>query len=201
MVPSSEILLLTFAHPRRAMGLARYARGGALAAMVVVGSGISMSTAAMMALSGRLSPGMGAMGVAMVLLGGAVLFVADWWAVVMGAHFGAGLMGRQGRLRDTFIAIGLAYAPLLLSCPLALLLTMLGLGGIVMTWLIVFPVLVVWSFVLAVMGVRQTYGLSSGAALMSIIVPWLVWGLALCGGLVLVEFGFVFFILSGVFAS
>jgi len=110
------------------------------------------------------------------------LVVSLW--IIAGAltHAIARALRGYGKLSLLYMVLGLSSLPFVLSAPLAVLFSSLGIAGIFLYGLVLVP-LYIWSLVLIIMGVREVYYLKTGPAAVSVLAPWLIMPLPVFGAL------------------
>lgn len=108
-----------------------------------------------------------------VIIAGALVYEYFKWFVYSGAlHLLADLAGGSGKAAGVLVVTGLASLPALLFLPVQILITFWGgnwMAGLI-NFLIMLSVLI-WGFILVVIGMRETQRLSTGSAVLVSLLP------------------------------
>ncbi|MDD3653258.1 MAG: YIP1 family protein [Desulfotomaculaceae bacterium] len=98
-----------------------------------------------------------------------------WFGFSAALHLFAGLLGGGGAAAGVFAAVGLANLPSILFIPVNLLIYMMGEGKVIVTVLsgVTGLIVVVWTAILLVIGLKQVHGLTTGWSVLIVFSPFL----------------------------
>jgi len=97
--------------------------------------------------------------------------LATWLFLGGLIHAAANLMGGYGNFGRFLAALGLAAAPFILCTPCGLLLSLLGGTGSLLYSIPVLPLIVLWAWILVIIGIKEIYALSAGGAVVASLLP------------------------------
>jgi len=168
---SAQVAYALITHPADAMRRIRTDRAPGWAVVMLVAASVSFAVGfalASAAHGGGRGPGMLA-----AFVGSRVVMALGAW-IFVGAltHSAACLMGGYGHLVKFLTAYAMASMPFTLCTPAALLLSLLGGLGLPLLVVVVLPVLALWWWGLTISGIKELYGLSTGAAVVASILPY-----------------------------
>ena len=170
---NAQITYALITHPSAAMRKIRTT--GALGSGIVMLLAASISTAlAYSVLSAEAIGPLPAWKLAVFALFGTATVFALWLFMGGLTHSAACLMGGYGNFGRFLTAYGLTSAPFTLCAPAVVLLAPLGGTGASLFVLAVLPLIIVWAWVLNVIGIREIYGLSVGGATVASLLPCLL---------------------------
>lgn len=104
-------------------------------------------------------------------VGDAVIGAIGFFIGIGAVHLVARWLGGRAGFPAALSALGLASTPLLLYAPLYVVAAITGLGGLAVLGMVA---LGLWSVVLDVLAVRETYGVSTGRAIAALLLSGFV---------------------------
>ncbi|OAT79753.1 Yip1 family protein [Desulfotomaculum copahuensis] len=107
---------------------------------------------------------------------GLVLQYVKWYVFSALIHLTAGLTGGRGRAAGTLTVVALSVLPSIILVPVDLILLLAGLHGPAVTVVMILLglLILVWSVVLVVLGLREVHAISTGQSLIAVLLPPLV---------------------------
>jgi len=173
----TELTYQLMVHPGEAMTRASRSQAWGIGLLALLAATLSWHISSAILWRGVLPAGPATLVVLLPIR--AVLVLVLWIIAAALTHAVARGLKGYGTLSGLFLVLGLATLPFVLLAPLAVLTSAVPGGGVV--FFLCLLVLCVWSLVLAVKGVRRVYYLTSGAAAISVLLPWLLLPLAVLG--------------------
>lgn len=170
---NAQIAYALITHPTAAMR--RLRTTGALGSGITMLVAASVSTSVAWAVISAAAAGaVGPLVLAAFALFSTASVFALWLFLGGLTHSAACLMGGYGNFGRFLAAYGLVSAPFTLCAPAIILLSPLGASGTALFFLAVVPLIIVWAWVLAIIGIKEIYGLSAGTATVASLLPCLL---------------------------
>ena len=170
---NAQVTYALITHPTLAMRMVRTTKALGTGIVMLLAASISSAVAFTLLKAEATGPKAPAVLITYVAIVLVTSFV--WWLFMGGLiHASAGLMGGYGNFPRFLAAGGLALAPFTLCTPIVLLLSLLGGLGGVLYIMPIQPLILIWSWVLLIIGIKEIYGLSVGSAVVASLLPILI---------------------------
>jgi len=168
---SAEVAYALITRPSHAMRRIRSAGSPGSSALMLIAASASFAVSFLLTsalYTGGKGPGL----VAVVIVGRVLLALVGWLLLGGLIHSAACLMGGYGHFAKFLAAYAMASMPFTLCTPVALLLSLLGVTGLVVFAFVVLPILAAWWWGLTIAAIKEIYALSTGAAVVVSILPY-----------------------------